>query len=122
MFSLYIQHSLYTFAISILLVSDTTLLELQATSVMLVKSGLRVRTRRTYSSAQKSYLEFCDQFNVLSLPCTEDTILLYLSYLYKKGYTGNTIRVYISAVRSLHVEEGYGNPIQGFLRLKQALI
>ena len=38
-----------------------------------------------------------------------------------KQFKASTIRVYISAVRSLHVEEGYGNPLKHFLKLKQAL-
>ena len=34
---------------------------------------------------------------------------------------GSSIRVYVSAVRSLHVEEGLGNPLDQYLRVKQAL-
>ena len=94
---------------------------LQATSRHLVQSGLRTTTRKTYSSAQKSYMKFCDDYNLLALPCSEDTVLLFIAYLHSTGCKGSTIRVYLSAVRSLHVEEGYGNPMDNYLRVKQAL-
>lgn len=94
---------------------------LRSTAHHLVQSGIRQSTRRTYSSAQKSYLDFCSKYQLLPIPCTEETVLLFISYLYKNNLKGSSIRVYLSAVRSLHVEEGYGNPLHDYLRVKQAL-
>ena len=48
-------------------------------------------------------------------------MLLFISHLYTRGCTSSTMRVYTSAVRSLHVEEGHGNPLENYLRVKQSL-
>ena len=100
---------------------ETSLDTLEATSRMLVQSGLRIRTRRTYSSAQRCYLRFCDDHGLVPIPCSEDTMLLFIAYLHTNNCKSSTIRVYKAAVRSLHIEEGYGDPTEKFLRMKQAL-
>ena len=66
-------------------------------------------------------MDFCLSYEYTPLPADEDTILLYISYLYLNDLRYNSIRVYISAIRSLHVESGFGNPLESFLLVKQAL-
>ena len=55
------------------------------------------------------------------MPASEDTILLYVSHLYLNKLKYTSIRVYLAAVRSLHVEQGIGNPLEGYLQVKQAI-
>ena len=94
--------------------------DLGATSVMLMGAALKSNTKQTYSSAQSRYLNFCEKFELVSLPCTEDTLLLYVGFLFEEGLSGSSIRVYLSAVRSLHVFAGLRYPTE-LLRVKLAL-
>ena len=76
---------------------------------------------RTYNAAQKRYLDFCACYTLCALPAPEDTMLLYVAYLHKEGLKASSVKVYIAAVRALHIEAGYGNPMEGYLRLQRAI-
>jgi hypothetical protein len=54
------------------------------------------------------------------MPVTEETLLLYIGFLFEEGLSGSSIRVYLSAVRSLHVFSGISYPTE-LLRVKLAL-
>ena len=82
---------------------------------------MRQSTQKTYSSGEKRYLSFCSQYNLSALPGTEDTLLLFITYLTGQGLTANSIRVYLAAVRAVHINEGYGNPLLDTYRVKKAL-
>ena len=100
-------------------ISFTANLQLKARQ--LVKMGIRMSTSRTYSSGQKRYFNFCNAYDLRPLPGDEDTLLLFVAYLHQDNLKAETIRVYLSAVRSLHIEEGYGNPLEKTHRLSRAL-
>ena len=85
-----------------------------------MSAALKDNTKRTYSSAQKRYLNFCEHYHRVPMPASEDTLLLYVSFLFEEGLTGTSIRVYLSAVRSLHVFAGHTYPTE-LLRVKLAL-
>lgn len=95
--------------------------ELSALSDYLVRNSIRPNTKRTYSSAQKRFIDFCNQYQCEPFPATEDTLLLYVAYLYDQNLTFSTVQVYLAAVRSIHIMEGFHNPLDGKLRLKQSL-
>lgn len=84
----------------------------------MVSQGLRYNTKRTYSSAQKQYLQFCTIYELQPLPATEQVILWYLAYLKTKknvhskkiGISAKSMVVYLSALRSLHVMHGLEVP------------
>lgn len=57
----------------------------------------------------------------MPLPCTADTALLFISFMDLEGLSPGTIRVYLAAVRSLHIEEGYPYTLDASLRLRRAL-
>lgn len=94
---------------------------LQCHAKELVRSGVRSSTARTYSSGQRRYLDFCSRFDQMALPADEETLLIYVAFLHLCKLTVGTIRVYLSAVRSLHIEEGLGNPLEGTHRISRAL-
>ena len=94
--------------------------DLGATSEMLMNAALKQNKKRTYSSAQSRFIKFCDMYKQVVMPVTEDTLLLYVSYLFEEGLVGSSIRVYLSAVRSLHVFAGKPYPTD-INRLKLAL-
>jgi hypothetical protein len=87
---------------------------------MLMEAALKGNTKRTYTSAQTRFLKFCELYSLSSMPVTEETLILYISYLFEEGLTASTIRVYLSAVRSLHVFAGIAYPTD-LLRVKLAL-
>ena len=94
--------------------------DLQATSAMLMAAALKPNTQGTYTSAQNRFVNFCSTFNLPVMPTTEDILLLYIAHLFDSGLKGSSIRVYLSAVRSLHVYRGFQYPT-GMLRLQLAL-
>jgi hypothetical protein len=76
---------------------------LEQTAELLVGYGLRGNTHKTYSSAQRRYLNFCIEFHFLSIPASEGVLLKYIAYLFQSGLKGSSIKVYLAAVRSLHI-------------------
>jgi hypothetical protein len=94
--------------------------ELGATSDMLMSSALKPSTRKTYSCAQQKILEFCNRYTLIPAPVTESTLLLYVAYLFDLGFKGSSIRVYISAIRSMHIYGGFEYPTD-MIRLQLSL-
>ena len=68
--------------------------------------GLATSTQRSYLTGQKRYLQFCNEAHKPPLPTSEDTLLIFVSYLAQQGLTHQSIKVYHSAVRNLHVSMG----------------
>jgi hypothetical protein len=84
--------------------------DLEVTSGMLMEAALKPSTKKTYSCAQRKFLEFCQMYSLKSLPVTEDTLLLYVAYLFECGFKGSSIRVYLAAIRSMHIYSGKEYP------------
>ena len=53
------------------------------------------------------------------LPASEGTLIYFASYLARTIH--NTIKLYLSAVRNLHISCGHGNPLHGKLLLHKVL-
>lgn len=99
----------------------------------LIMSAHRPSTKRTYMSAQRQYLDFCNYYSLCALPATEQTILRFLAFTQsnqRKFVCGNTVSVkpkattlsvYLSAVNSLHVLKGFKNPPISTPRIKLIL-
>ena len=86
--------------------------DLGATTSMLMQAALKSNTQKTYSSAQNRFITFCELYNQQIMPASEDTLLMYISYLFEQGLSGSSIRVYLSAVRSLHIFSGKQYPTE----------
>ena len=54
-------------------------------------------------------------------PVDENTLLLYVSFLHCQKLKASSIFVYLSAVRSYHVMNGFSNPLEGCHRLDLAM-
>ena len=101
--------------------ADVSQHDLMAGGNALVLAGFRPNTQKTYLSAQNQFKKFCDRYARVYLPCDTDTILMYISYLYHvKHLSSQTIKVYMSAIRALHVTEGLLNPTDS-VKIKLAL-
>lgn len=87
--------------------------------------GLASSTRSSYQSGQKKFLEFCTQLGKIhpsGSPCPADewTLCLFATFL-ASSVQHSTIKVYLSAVRALHVEQGFSDPLVDCLRLQRVL-
>ena len=54
-------------------------------------------------------------------PASEHLLLMYVAHMKQKGLKHTTMQVYLAATRSLHIQQGYGNPLVNCLRLRRAL-
>lgn len=87
------------------------------------REGLAVSTRNTYDAAQQRFLKFCTAAKSHSIPATEATLMLFATHLASTNISHATIKVYLSAVRNLHVSAGYRDHfnLQLTPRLQQVL-
>ena len=91
----------------------------------LLFNGLAKSTRRTYSAAQRRFLEFCFWSGQVKsggspLPASEWTLILFITEL-SRSLKASSIKVFLSGVRSLHVENVFDNPLKNRPRLEQVL-
>ena len=65
------------------------------------RQGLASSTQRTYSSAQKRYLEFCNNHSLPPLPVHEHQLCQFVSFLGDQGLAYSSLKGYLSAIRNL---------------------
>ena len=87
--------------------------------------GLAPSTRKTYATAQRKFFNFCLQLGQLhpsGSPCPADewTLCLFATFL-ARFVPHSTIKVYLSGIRALHVEQGFPDPLQNCLRLQRVV-
>ena len=87
--------------------------------------GLAPSTRSSYRSGQKKFFEFCTQLGKIHqsgspCPANEWTLCLFATFL-ASSVQHSTIKVYLSAVRALHIEQGFSDPLVDCLRLQRVL-
>jgi len=68
--------------------------------------GLAPLTIAAYSAGKKKYIQFCTTSQITSLPSSENTLILFASYLATANISHTTIKVYLSAVRHMHIVAG----------------
>ena len=88
-------------------------------------NGLAPSTRQVYGSAQRQFLEFCSQdspsnWNQPLLPANEQTLMHFCAHLADRLHH-TSIKVYLSAVRSLHIDYGFPDPLTSCLQLQRLL-
>ena len=84
----------------------------------LLFESLSPSTRAAYNSGTNAFVNFCLQHHRFTqyqsiLPATEETLMLFASYLSLK-VSPPTIKVYLAAVRNLHLEAGYADEFDRF--------
>ena len=102
---------------------DTSLLEERCRQFLV--QGLAPSTRKSYASGQRKIYDFCLQAGKLhpnGSPCPVDewTLCLFVSFL-GDSIQHLSIKVYLSAVRSLHIEQGFPDPLINCLRLQRVM-
>ena len=81
----------------------------KAALATMANHGLSDNTWKTYNSAM-SQLEKCQQHykRTFAFPMSSDDILLFVTYLvHDKNLKANSVEVYISALRQIHLAKGY---------------
>lgn len=86
-----------------------------------MKNALSSNTQRTYSSAQKQFISFCEKNNFLQqngspCPASELTVLRFLGKI-SATCQASSAKVYLAAVRSLHISQGYNDPFVNLPRI-----
>ena len=102
---------------------DPSSLELQCHHFLV--QGLASSTRSTYLFGQKKFYDFCLQLGKIhqsGSPCPTDEwmLCLFVTFL-ANTVQHSTIKVYLSAVRSLHIEQGFADPLVDCLHLQRVL-
>ena len=86
----------------------------------LVTQGLKYNTHRTYAAGQRLYVLFCNHYNLITLPASEQQLLRFIAYMHSKGLNANTIHVYLSSVSSMHLLNGFPAPPNSSYRVRLA--
>jgi len=103
--------------------ANRTRLELRCQNFL--SEGLALSTRKTYASAKNKFINFCLQLgkvhpNGSPCPAEEWTLCLFATSL-AESVRHSTIKVYLSAVRSLHIEQGLPDPLLNCLQLQRVV-
>ena len=98
---------------------------LEQRCMLFLAQSLAPSTRKACASGQRKCFEFCRQGGKLhpnGSPCLADkwTLCLFVSFL-ADSIQHSSIKVYLSAVRSLHIEQGFPDPLLNCWRLQRVL-
>ncbi len=99
--------------------SDCTALDGQWRS--LLEDSWSANTRRTYSSVQNKFESFCSIHNLIHpngspLPASELTLLSFIAFA-SKSCQASSLKVYLAAIRALHIQQGFKDPLSDCLRI-----
>jgi hypothetical protein len=67
-------------------------------------------TKHTYHSQANCDFKFCQNYCLVPLPATQETLVLYIAYL-ARSLSANSVPGYMNVVRLLHLEAGFKNPL-----------
>ena len=90
-----------------------------------LSNGLAPSTRWVYHSPPRQFINFCTldgcvSSNGLLLPTSEQTLMRFCSHVADRLHH-SSIKVYLSAIRSLHIDQGFPNPLVNCLQLQRLL-
>lgn len=71
---------------------------------------MRNASRRSYTSAQKRYLNVCITYSIVPFPMNEISLCSFATFLAEQGLKSQSIRGYLFGVHSLQIENGYPDP------------
>ena len=63
----------------------------------------------TYAAGQQRFTSFCDATKIPPLPASEATLILFATHLATQNISHSTIKVYLLAVRHMHISVGLHN-------------
>ena len=98
--------------------------KLDATVQVLFGKGLATSTFRSYTSAQKRFLNFCAQFKISSeFPITENILCYFVSALSNNSLDHQSIKYYLSGICHAQIALDHGDSFasQSMPRLEYVL-
>jgi hypothetical protein len=98
------------------------LLDLEIEVGRLKDKGWADSTSGTYRTHMKTYLHFCEEYELQPVPCDQNTVELYIAYLVdKKRSAYSSIRSYINIISILHKMHDLQDPIANSWNIKHLL-
>ena len=90
-----------------------------------MSQGIASSTHQTYKSSQRHFLNFCTQSGHLHpscfpCPASEWTLCLFATHL-SCSLSSASIKIYLSAVRSMHIDLGFPDQLADCLQLQRVL-
>ena len=83
--------------------------QLLTSACQFFETGLASNTRTTYAAGIRRYTNFCKATKLRILPASEPTLILFVTHLATGNISQATIKVYLSALRHIHVLRGLHN-------------
>ena len=93
---------------------------LEGLATELIDNSLANTSRRSYSSAQKQYLQFCERLKFNPLPATEWQLVLFVAEVGQR-LCHSSVRSYLSAIRHMQITAGLGDPLVNSLQLHRVV-
>jgi len=72
----------------------------------LLHNGLAKSSRNAYATGQRRYVKFCKMAGAKPIPTSESILTLFITHLATSNISLQTIKVYLAAVRHIHVCKG----------------
>ena len=86
------------------------------------RSGIAPSTNRVYTAGARKYLTLCNHLRSAPLPATEQLLCKFSAHLATNNIAFTSIKVYLAAVRQLHISNGLPPPrTDEMARLQQVL-
>ena len=89
----------------------------------LLRAGLAPTTRASYQTGVNAFHNYCDDKQIpyaQRLPALENVLINFVGHL-APHYAPGTLRAYLTAIRSWHIDMGYGDPLDGCLLLQRCM-
>ena len=86
-------------------------------------SSLAISSQKTYSSGEKRFIDFCYKLHIDPnhiLPTNENMLVYFATYM-ARSVRADTIKVYLAAIRHMHIVNGHNLDLKSFLRLQYVL-
>lgn len=85
-------------------------------------SSLAANTDKTYETGKRKFLQFCKFYQVPDpiIPTTESILCYFVVHL-ARTVQHDTIKVYLSATKHLHLQQNYNLELDKFIRLQYVL-
>ena len=83
--------------------------ELASTTRGLLANSLAGASQRAYAAGQDCFLGFCRQFDICPVPISDESLAYFVGYMRRRGLALATARLYLAAVRRLHLQ--WGRPL-----------
>ena len=80
--------------------------QLHTSARQFLEAGLAKATRTTYAAGIRRYTNFCKAAKLSTTPATESTLILFATHLATANISQASIKVYLSAIRHIHVLQG----------------